>query len=70
MQDDHDRGVFETLPGHEGLVTGVRFTSDDSFVSGDDKGVLRCWRRFGSQACLPNVIPNMSDEELIVCSGC
>ncbi|KAL6306683.1 WD40 repeat-like protein [Sparassis latifolia] len=38
VQDEYDRGVYETLPGHEGLVTCVRFIQDDRFVSADDKG--------------------------------
>jgi elongator complex protein 2 len=45
-----DRGVFQTLAGHEGLVTCVRFCTDDLLATGDEKGVLRCWRRHGSQA--------------------
>ncbi|KAJ7129752.1 WD40-repeat-containing domain protein [Mycena epipterygia] len=46
-----DRGVFETLAAHEGLVTCVRFLADELLATADDKGVLRCWRRTGSQAC-------------------
>ncbi|KAI0650069.1 WD40 repeat-like protein [Trametes meyenii] len=37
-EDKLDRGVHETLPGHEGVVSCVSFSSDDSFVSADDKG--------------------------------
>lgn len=51
-----DRGVFETLAAHEGLVTCVRFVTDDLLATADDKGELRCWRRNGSQACRPRVI--------------
>ncbi|RDB22595.1 putative elongator complex protein 2 [Hypsizygus marmoreus] len=47
---EEDRGVSETLPGHEGLVTSVRFISDEMFVSADDKGTLITWRKLGSQA--------------------
>ncbi|KAM5535687.1 hypothetical protein V8D89_010674 [Ganoderma adspersum] len=47
--DSLDRGVYSTLPGHDGLVTCVRWLSDDSFVSADDKGVLRFWKYDGSQ---------------------
>ncbi|KAI0728765.1 WD40 repeat-like protein [Fomitopsis betulina] len=36
--DSHDRGVYETLPGHEGLITSVRFVDETTFVSADDKG--------------------------------
>ncbi|GLB33740.1 putative WD40 repeat-like protein [Lyophyllum shimeji] len=49
VADEEDRGVSETLPGHEGLVTCVRFVSDTTFVSADDHGVLILWRRLGSQ---------------------
>lgn len=45
----HDENVHATLSGHEGVVTCVRFVSESCFVSGDDKGVLRCWERSGSQ---------------------
>ncbi|KAJ7498984.1 WD40-repeat-containing domain protein [Mycena latifolia] len=46
-----DRGVFQTLAGHEGLVTCVHFLTEDLLATADDKGVLRCWRQKGSQAC-------------------
>lgn len=52
IKDEHDRGVFATLSGHEGLVTCVQFLRDDAFASADDKGVVRCWRNLGQQACL------------------
>ncbi|KIM90735.1 hypothetical protein PILCRDRAFT_144601 [Piloderma croceum F 1598] len=44
-----DHGIFETLPGHEGLVTCVQFIRDNHFVSADDVGTLRCWRKIGPQ---------------------
>ncbi|KAJ6515959.1 WD40-repeat-containing domain protein [Mycena sanguinolenta] len=44
-----DRGVFETLAAHEGLVTCVRFVTNDLLATADDKGELRCWRQNGSQ---------------------
>ncbi|PIL36810.1 hypothetical protein GSI_00500 [Ganoderma sinense ZZ0214-1] len=47
--DSLDRGVRSTLPGHDGLVTCVSWLSDNSFVSADDKGVLRFWECNGSQ---------------------
>ncbi|KAG6820095.1 hypothetical protein H0H93_005407 [Arthromyces matolae] len=49
LSDNTDRGVFETLPGHSGLVTCVRFCSDTTFFSADDGGNLICWRDSGSQ---------------------
>ncbi|CCM03407.1 uncharacterized protein FIBRA_05538 [Fibroporia radiculosa] len=54
-EDEFEQGVFETLPGHEGLVTCVRFLQDDHFISADDKGVLRSWKHDGTQACLPRM---------------
>ncbi|KAH7930113.1 WD40 repeat-like protein [Leucogyrophana mollusca] len=52
IADSTDRGVHETLPGHEGIITCVQFVRDDFFVSADDKGWLRCWRKSGLQARL------------------
>lgn len=43
--DAADRGVYQTLPGHEGLVTCTYFARDDFLLSGDDKGYVRCWRK-------------------------
>ncbi|KAH9844010.1 WD40 repeat-like protein, partial [Rhodofomes roseus] len=37
-EDPHDRGVHETLPGHEALVTSVRFIDGARLISTDDKG--------------------------------
>ncbi|PSR73684.1 hypothetical protein PHLCEN_2v10603 [Hermanssonia centrifuga] len=47
--DTCGRGTYATLPGHEGLVTCVHFVSNDSFVSTDDRGVLKFWREIGTQ---------------------
>ena len=44
MQDQSDNGVYETLAGHEGLVTCVRFLRNDFLVSADDKGHVRFWQ--------------------------
>ncbi|EKM80342.1 hypothetical protein AGABI1DRAFT_73447 [Agaricus bisporus var. burnettii JB137-S8] len=41
----NDYGVFEMLPGHEGVVTCVRFISNDILVTGDEQGVLLLWKR-------------------------
>ncbi|KAI0370220.1 WD40 repeat-like protein [Pilatotrama ljubarskyi] len=48
-EDPLDRGVRETLPGHQSVVTCVRFAGENAFVSADDKGVVRLWRRIDSQ---------------------
>ncbi|KAH8830798.1 WD40-repeat-containing domain protein [Flagelloscypha sp. PMI_526] len=39
-----DVGVFKTLSGHGGLVTSVRFLTNEVLVSGDDSGYLFLWR--------------------------
>jgi len=44
-----DGNIHATLPGHEGVVTCIRFVNESFFVSGDDNGVLRCWEKSGSQ---------------------
>lgn len=43
--EDDGTGVYQTLPGHDGLVTCVRFIDEDVIVSADDKGSLRYWRK-------------------------
>ncbi|KAG2369868.1 WD40-repeat-containing domain protein [Suillus spraguei] len=48
-QDPGDRGIFQALPGHDGLVTCVRFVALDAFASADDKGTVRYWRLFGTE---------------------
>lgn len=48
-QDPNGRGVFQTLPGHNGLVTCIRFVASDAFASADDKGTVRYWRLFGTE---------------------
>lgn len=40
LDDDIDSGISATLPGHEGLVTCVRFLSKDILLSADNKGTL------------------------------
>ena len=39
-----DRGVFATLPAHEGIVTCVAFVRDRLLVTADDKGMLKLWK--------------------------
>ena len=50
-QDPLDRGVYETLPGHQAPVSCVRFQTDDTFASADAKGVIRLWNKLDEQAC-------------------
>lgn len=50
MQDPIDRGVHQTLPGHDGLTTGVRFVRDVTLVTADDKGSLRSWEFLDGKA--------------------
>lgn len=59
--------IHATLPGHEGAVTCLRLVSGSCFVSGDDKGVLCCWERSGSQVT-PNSL--ISDALTLTCSAC
>ncbi|GAA6001452.1 Elongator subunit ELP2 [Rhodotorula paludigena] len=46
--DEHSAGVHQTLPGHRGDVTALRFAQSqaqsDCFVSGDAQGEVRVWR--------------------------
>lgn len=37
------------MPGHDGLVTCVRFVAPDAFASADNKGTVRYWRLFGTE---------------------
>ena len=53
LPDEH---IHATLPGHEGVITCVRFVNESLFVSGDDKGVLRCWEKSGSQVTPNDII--------------
>ncbi|KAF8165405.1 WD40 repeat-like protein [Crassisporium funariophilum] len=50
LDGENDAGVSETLPGHEGVLTCVKFLTDDIIISADAKGALRSWRRGSSQA--------------------
>ena len=54
-----DERIHATLPGHEGVVTCLRFVSKGLFVSGDDNGVLRCWEKSGSQVTRTNIDLNL-----------
>src|SRR5882757_3815966 len=54
----HDEKINATLPGHEGVVTCLRFVSEDLFVSGDDNAVVRCWQKSGSQVTSADVGQN------------
>jgi elongator complex protein 2 len=49
-QDPNDHGVSQTLPGHDGFITCVKFVKVDIIVSADTKGTLRLWRKNISQA--------------------
>ncbi|KAF8138550.1 WD40-repeat-containing domain protein [Boletus edulis] len=42
--DQSDKGVYETLAGHEGLVTCVRFLRNDILATADNKGQIRFWQ--------------------------
>ncbi|KAN0124534.1 WD40-repeat-containing domain protein [Russula decolorans] len=47
-QSPTDRGVYATLSGHGGLVTCVEFIDDSRFLSADDTGSMRLWRKLNS----------------------
>ena len=53
-----DGNTHATLPGHEGIVTCIRFVNEGFFVSGDDNGVLCCWEKSGSQVTRTNISLN------------
>jgi elongator complex protein 2 len=53
-----DERIHAALPGHEGIVTCLRFVNGSCFISGDDKGVLRCWEKSGSQVTPNSLAPN------------
>ena len=61
--------IHATLPGHEGVVTCLRFVSESSFVSGDDDGVLRCWEKSGSQVNLTDIDSNTHGVSSLVLSS-
>lgn len=44
-----DTNVRETLSGHQGIVTCVRFASERKLVSADDKGTVICWENIDAQ---------------------
>ncbi|KAJ4466532.1 WD40-repeat-containing domain protein [Lentinula aciculospora] len=45
---DGDNGIFLTIPGHSGAITCIRVIVSHSFISADDKGEVRIWKRTGS----------------------
>ncbi|KAG5716522.1 putative elongator complex protein 2 [Termitomyces sp. T112] len=67
ISNEIDRGINETLPGHEGLVTCVRFFSDTAFLSADDCGTLILWRKLESQW---NLTAKIQAHEKAVSSLC
>lgn len=42
----------------------MRFLDESTFVSADDKGVLRLWRRASDQACLPLLYVETSANDM------
>ncbi|PFH51457.1 hypothetical protein AMATHDRAFT_142786 [Amanita thiersii Skay4041] len=49
LSTGEDKGIHQTLQGHETLVTNVRFASEHLLVTADDKGFVICWRKIGDQ---------------------
>lgn len=60
-----DENIHVTFPGHEGIVTCLRFVSGGFFVSGDDRGFLRCWEKSGSQVMLIDTGLTLRDIALL-----
>ncbi|KAF8913841.1 WD40-repeat-containing domain protein [Gymnopilus junonius] len=42
-------GVYETLPGENGLITCVKFLTNDILISANDLGTLTSWKKQSSQ---------------------
>ncbi|KAK7695632.1 hypothetical protein QCA50_000268 [Cerrena zonata] len=46
----NDQGVYQTLPGHDGVVTAVCFVAGEgAFISADDTGTMKYWMRSNEQ---------------------
>ncbi|TCD71349.1 hypothetical protein EIP91_011120 [Steccherinum ochraceum] len=56
IEDSADAGVYQTVPGHESMITAVRFLPDGNLMTADDKGVLRHWMRTGDEWTSHSVI--------------
>ncbi|KAF9452492.1 WD40 repeat-like protein [Macrolepiota fuliginosa MF-IS2] len=41
----NDHGILGTLPGHDAVVTCVRFLSNERLVTGDEQGMLFLWKK-------------------------
>ena len=61
-----DGNIHATLPGHEGIVTCIRFVNGTFFVSGDDNGVLGCWEKSGSQVTQADIRLNTRGISLLI----
>ncbi|KAI9067625.1 WD40 repeat-like protein [Trametes sanguinea] len=64
-EDSLDRGVYETLPGHQAVVTCVRFANDDTFVSADEKG----WKSVATQQAHKGGIVSLAVHGSLIVSG-
>ncbi|KAI0637866.1 WD40 repeat-like protein [Trametes polyzona] len=64
-EDTLDRGVRETLPGHEGVVTCVRFMDANAFVSADEKG----WRTCATQQAHKGGVASLAVHGRCVATG-
>ncbi|GAA5872808.1 hypothetical protein JCM8547_005709 [Rhodosporidiobolus lusitaniae] len=67
--NDKSVGVHQTLPGHQGDVTALKFAHDgigsarkesSVFVSGDSKGTARVWKEKGGEWSTLAVLPGHS----------
>ncbi|THH33766.1 hypothetical protein EUX98_g382 [Antrodiella citrinella] len=76
VEDPTDRGVYQTLPGHEGLITAIRFLQDGSFISADDEGFLSHWTksddkwtRLNTISAHKNAISSLAVHQSCIVSG-
>ncbi|KAI0049599.1 WD40 repeat-like protein [Auriscalpium vulgare] len=47
--NESERGVYETLHAHAAIVTCVKFVHQECFVSADEAGVAKVWRRIDGE---------------------
>ena len=66
-QSPTDRGVFATLPGHDGLVTCVEFVDDSRLLSADDTGAIKLWRTLNSSVRMHLCLASCAEHLIALC---